>query len=261
MNDKTPTKQTMQENLDNKTSCPQSEIKAWLQKKQGQTALNRLQLLLQDMSEEAKPNEKMLLCGENLDFFAPNFADVGFEVTCGGTPAQISAIRKKNDKRLNLHISALEHLPFSRREFSRTILLLAFSPPLDFSKVLSEALRTTRQEIIITALNRSSFFYTGRDIFNDEANRLLWTTIQEIRKELYALKIFYFRQRSILPGPPASWTVWPNWLDKLPLPLGAFFAIKIDLQKERIKTPLFDKLKEHGLLQTNISEVYNRNNG
>ncbi len=258
----------MQENLENKTLHPQnhsseptSEIKAWLQKKQGQTALKRLQILLQDMSEKAKPNEKMLLCGENLDFFAPSFADAGFEITCSGTPAQIAAVRKKKDSRLDLHISVPDHLPFSRREFNRTILLLAFSSNLDFSKVLSEALRITRQEIIITALNRSSFFYTGRNMFNNEADRLLWTTIQEIRKELYALKIFYFRQRSILPGPPASWTVLPNWLDKLSLPLGTFFAIKIDLQKERIKTPLFDKLKEYGLLQTNIPEVYNRDNG
>lgn len=257
----------MQENLENKTLRPQkyssessSEIKTWLQRKQGQTALRRLQLLLQDMSEKAKPNEKILLCGENLDFFAPSFADAGFEVTCSGTPEQIAAVREKGDKRLDLHISSPDHLPFARREFSRTILLLAFSPNLDFNKVLSEALHTTRQEIIIAALNRSSFFYTGRNMFNNEADSLLWTTVQEIRKELYALKIFYFRQRSILPGPPASWTVLPNWLDKLPLPLGTFLAIKIDLQKERIKTPLFDKLKEHGLLQTNIPEVYNRDN-
>ncbi len=235
-------------------------IQAWLENRHGQLALERLRDLVVGMTKDWKTNSRVLVCGYLLHDFAPALAEAGFQVTCAGEASQIAKVRKLNDKRLDLHIAALDHLPFSRREFDSTLVLLAFSPCLPLAAVREEIKRVTRREVVLTALNRFSLFYSKRHVLGPAADSLLWTTWQEIKNQLNEPKNIALQKHSILPGLPACWSLWPSQLDRLPLPLGTFLAVRATLRKKRLKTPLVDKIKEHNLLQANLPKVYNRSN-
>lgn len=235
-------------------------IQAWLENRHGQLALERLRELIVEMTKNWRTNSRVLVCGHLLHYFAPALAGAGFQVTCAGETPQIARAGKLNDKRLDLHIAPLDHLPFSRHEFDATLVLLAFSPRLPLPAVQQEIQRVTRREAVLTALNRSSLFYRKRHVLGPEADSLQWVTWREIKDQLYDPERIALQKRSILQGFPAAWALCPRQLDNLPLPLGAFLAVRATLRRKRLKTPLIEKIKEHALLQTNQSEVYNRSN-
>ncbi len=236
----------------------QEHAATWLESRHGQFALNRLRALVLGMTKNWRPNSRVLVCGHLPDVFAPALANAGFEVSCAGEASQIARARQLDNKRLDLHVASLDHLPFSRREFDNTLVLLAFSPERPLNAVLREAERVTRREIVLTGLNRSSLFYKKRDVLGQEAKNLLWTTWRELQKYKAEQENILLQRRSILQPPPTCWSWWPHQLDKLPLPFGAFVAARIALRKERLSTPLVDKIKEHNLLQTGLPEACNR---
>jgi SAM-dependent methyltransferase len=181
--------------------------------------------------------------------FASVLHQDGFDVTAvDESPVMLESARKRLGDSVDLHMADAAHLPFDDKEFDFSVLLtvLEFCP--DPAEVLREALRVTRKGLLIGFLNRYSLYYYshGRPKPDKPAGKLQnahWFTPWELRSLMRRiLGPGALTLRSVLAGPAATWKFrFPcNKLNGLVFypPLGAYCALRADLQRERVLTPL-----------------------
>ncbi len=181
----------------------------------------------------------------------------GFDVTgLDVSPSMLAAARRRMGLRADLHVGHAEHLPFEDNQFDYVSLLTVLEFVDDPQQALAEAFRVAARGVIVTMLNRWSFYYLTYGLrccgscpsSHGMLREATWYTPLTMRAMVRkAVGQHAFTMRSVLPGPPATWRDAMPWkfLNTLLLPygLGSYTGIRIDLGNLKTVTPLMAPTK------------------
>ncbi len=218
----------------------------WAKSPQGSFALRQEEKLLQGIiAPWPRRKLKLLDIGCGTGTFLEFFWSCGFDLTgIDLSPDMLASAREKIGHRADLHLGSAEHLPFEDREFDYASIMTVLEFVDDPALVLLEAARVARKGILITFLNRTSFYGVSvrlkKKSYLARARWFSWLELRGlIRKNLSPGTM---EARSILLGPPCTWSSAPiiRQLNSMPvLPwMGAVTAVRIDLTAPRAQTPL-----------------------
>jgi len=226
----------------------------WLQWEgceQGQFALEKQKRLLLQMSSHWRRRGQALLeiechCG----YFLEAFWESGFEVSgTDRSPELLQRARGRLGKRADLHLAHPEHLTFEDKSFDYVLAISALDMDVDPGKVVQEAARICKKELLIGFMNRRSCGSLQQKLPNRLGGRssasraAAWRTAGETRKLLQEhLGRSPDALGSVLCGPLATWRR-KSLAERvngvvLPVPVGTFCAMRLDLTWERTGTPL-----------------------
>lgn len=180
--------------------------------------------------------------------------ETGFDVTgLDNSPAMLATARKRMGLRADLHVGNAEHLPFEDNQFDYVALMTVLEYTEDPERALAEAFRVAARGVVVTMVNRWSFYYLSHRFFSCRAcggalRDATWFTPIQLRSMVRAVAGKKpFTMRSVLPGPVATWRNSPPWrlLNNILLPygLGSYTGIRIDLCDIESVTPLMLRAK------------------
>jgi SAM-dependent methyltransferase len=201
------------------------------------------------MAPWIRRQQRLLEVGCGSGRFLQFFWESGFDITgLDASPAMLELARERLGNRAELHVGQAEHLPFDDKEFDVVALLTLLEFCSDPGQVLDEALRVARKAILVTFLNKYSFYgVTKRSSLDRESRGLLgkarWFSWWEIRR----LLVQHAGKRpmlaaSVLPGPCRTWStksylrpancrLWPPFV-------GAYAGVRCDLVGDALLTPI-----------------------
>jgi ubiquinone/menaquinone biosynthesis C-methylase UbiE len=219
----------------------------WAKSPGGSFALRQEERLLQGViAPWPRRKQKLLDIGCGTGIFLEFFWSCGFDLTAmDQSPDMLARARDKIGHRADLHLGAAEDLPFEDREFDYAALMTVLEFVDDPVQVLREAGRVARKGVLVTFLNRHSLYgwsvrRGGRQSSLARAHWFSWFEMRALIQK--TLSPGLVEARSILLGPPSSWSPAPllRHLNSLPVfPwLGAVTAVRIDLTAPRAQTPL-----------------------
>lgn len=231
----------------------------WFATEEGRAALSAERRLLDSVVDQwPRRNQRVLEIGCGTGVFQQILFDDGFSVAgLDKSPAMIAAARKRLGPAAELYVGNGEALPFTDKEYDFCVLWTVLEFCDDPGAVIAEAARVAAKGLVIGFLNRHSLHWLAKGVgwpWNHSTTlaRARWFTWPEMR----ALALIHTgrkpaRIRSILPGPPCTWTArkpW-SWINNLILPpqLGAITAMRIDLVDYQPLTPLFAWKTEAGM--------------
>ncbi|GFM31732.1 class I SAM-dependent methyltransferase [Desulfovibrio subterraneus] len=180
--------------------------------------------------------------------------ETGFDVTgLDASPAMLAAARKRMGTRADLHVGNAEHLPFGDNQFDYVALLTVLEFVEDPMRALEEAFRVAARGVIVTMLNKWSFYYLSHGIrccghHSGVLREATWYTPVRMRSMVRkAAGNKPFTMRSVLPGPFITWKHTLPWrfVNTLLLPygLGSYTGIRVDLCDIETVTPLMARTK------------------
>ncbi len=219
----------------------------WAKSRTGGFALRQEEKLLQGViAPWPRRKQKLLDIGCGTGIFLEFFWSCGFDLTgMDKSPDMLARAREKIGHRADLHLGSAEDLPFEDREFDYASLMTVLEFVDDPGLVLREAARVARKGVLITFLNRASFYgwstrLSGKKSSLSKAHWFTWPQMRSlIQKNLSPGDM---TARSILLGPPCTWSPAPiiRHLNSIPVfPwMGAVAAVRIDLTAPRAQTPL-----------------------
>jgi len=190
--------------------------------------------------------------------FLEMFWEAGFDVTgLDSAPFMLKKARERLGPHASFNLGKAEHLPFDDKEFDFVALLTVLEFCSEPARALLEAVRVARKGIIVSFLNRYSFYYLEEVKAKAKAkagslSQAHWFTCREMRRLLSScVGLKPFQGRSVLPGPKWSWRNAPpwRWINGIvyPLGLGAYCAMRVDLVGEKAMTPLYSFKTEPNL--------------
>lgn len=224
---------------------------AWFETPTGAFALGQERALLERLvSAWPRRGHSLLDIGCGPGVFMKLFWESGFDVTgLDSSPDMLGAARRRLGPHGAYHLGRAEHLPFADDEFDYATLLTVLEFCEDPELALREARRVARYGVLVSFLNRFSFYHyshglawpwrgPGRTI---EAR---WYSCLEMRRlVLGTLGPKQWQCASVLPGPVWSWRSGAPWsvVNRMvyPLGLGAYGAIRADFTSEKPLTPLY----------------------
>jgi len=223
----------------------------WFDSAEGAFALTQERRLLERLATPWPRRGHTLLdigCGPGI--FMRLFWETGFDVSgLDSSPDMLGAARRRLGPHASYHLGKAEHLPFSDDEFDYVTLLTVLEFCEDPLQALREARRVAKYGLIVSFLNRYSFYRREHACPRPwkGGGKLIearWFSCFEMRKLIAeAMGAKPIRCASVLPGPSWTWRSMPpwNWLNKpvYPLGIGAYGAIRVDLAGERPLTPLY----------------------
>ena len=174
-------------------------------------------------------------CGPGV--FLEFFHNAGFDVTgFDNSPVMLEASRERLGNRAELHLGDGRALPYDDDEFDYVVLLNVLEFVSQPQAVLAEATRVAKHGLLVGYLN---FF----SLYRLEAHKhtLLgkarwfspWAMRGLVRSVAGAAPM---REAGVLFGPPCTWRegfhLWGLGRLILPLPVGAFCALTVDLAAE-----------------------------
>lgn len=180
-------------------------------------------------------------CGPGV--FLEFFHNAGFDVTgFDNSPVMLEASRQRLGNRAELHLGDGRNLPYDDDEFDYVAVLnvLEFVPQPQ--AILAEVARVAKHALLVGYLNKFSLYR-----LEAHKHKLLsqarwfspWTMRGLVRNVAGAVPV---REASVLPGPACSWRdgfpLWGLGRMVLPVPIGAFCALTVDLSAEPPFTPL-----------------------
>ncbi len=227
-----------------------ARYEAWFLTSQGAFALEQeKRLIARQISGWPRRNQRLLEVGCGIGLFLNIFWEAGFDATgLDISPAMIAAARSRVSSRVDLHLGSADHLPFDDNEFDFVALLTVLEFLPDPALALQEAVRVARKGLLIAFLNKYSLYYLAHGLRlpllrKSPLRTARWFTPQELRCLLD--QTAGPRQTacsSVLPGPMFTWRNSPpwRWLNRpiLPGSLGAWCALRVELQAGPVMTPL-----------------------
>lgn len=219
----------------------------WARSPKGSFALRQEEKLLLGMiASWPRRKQKLLDIGCGTGIFLEFFWSCGFDVTgLDSSPHMLGLARDKIGVRADLHLGRAEHLPFDDREFDYVTLTTVLEFVDDPGLVLREAARVSRKGILITFLNRFSWYglsvrFSKKNSTLSQAKWFSWSQMQALIQK--TIQPGAISGRSILFGPPATWNQAPimRHMNSLPLCpwLGALTAVRVELTPPLAQTPL-----------------------
>lgn len=219
----------------------------WAKSPCGSFALRQEEKLLQGViAHWPRRKQKLLDIGCGTGTFLEFFWSCGFDLTAIDlSPDMLASAREKIGHRADLHLGSAEHLPFDDREFDYASLMTVLEFVDDPVLVLREAARVARKGILVTFLNKWSFYGWSVRLGRRHSTlaRARWFTWPEMRALIQkSVSPGAMEARSILLGPSCTWNAAPviRLLNSVPVfPwMGAVTAVRIDLTAPPAQTPL-----------------------
>ncbi len=222
----------------------------WFETPQGSFAFAQERRLIARMiASWPRRGQRLLEAGCGTGRFLDTFWQAGFDVTgLDAAPSMLAAARKRMCHRADLHLGDVHSMPFGDKEFDYVALLTVLEFCENPEQALREACRIARKGLLVAVLNKYSLYYLSSGL---ALPFLPCGTLREVRwLSPFRLRSMVLRatgpkpytMRSILLGPPVSWRQNQPWsfLNSLMLPLhvGAFCTLRVNLLGERAMTPL-----------------------
>lgn len=231
-----------------------SHARHWLEwegSEQGQFALEKQKRLLLQLTSTWRRRGQCLLEVEcHTGFFLEGFWESGFEVSgVDRSPDMLDRARIRLGKRADLQVGHPEALSFEDKAFDYVLAVSAMDVRDDAGRVLREAARVCKKELLLGFLNKRSCGALSRLLrngFRPGASASAfgpWRTAAETKRLIRdSLGRLPAEWGSVLLGPSATWRRKPlaERINEmvLPLPVGCFCAVRLDLTWERTGTPL-----------------------
>lgn len=219
----------------------------WVKSPKGSFALRQEQKLLQAMiAHWPRRKQKLLDIGCGTGTFLEFFWSCGFDVTgLDSSPDMLALAREKIGVRADLHLGQAEHLPFDDREFDYVTLTTVLEFVDDPALVLREAARVSRKGVLITFLNRFSWYGLSVRLSKKKSTlaNARWFSWPEMQTLIQGtIQPGSIVGCSILFGPPATWSQAPimrhmNSLSLWPW-VGALTAVRAEMTPPLAQTPL-----------------------
>ncbi len=224
-----------------------ARLDAWYATPEGVFALGQEHLLFQNLVSAWPRRGCTLLdagCGSGV--FLEMFWEYGFDVTgCEGCPELLAAARARLGHRADFRQGTADRLPFDDggMDYVALISLLGYIP--DAEAALSEAVRVARHGVMVGFLNRWSICGIHDRLVGSRRKRRRGPWISPawvFRTARRLIPQCRIRIRSVLPGPLGTWNNASPWrcLNRvsLPLPLGAYVGMCIDIRVPPPLTPI-----------------------
>jgi len=222
---------------------------AWYDTPAGSFALGREVRLVEHMTSGwPRRGQRLLEIGCGTGIFLQALHRAGFEVTgLDKSPAMLEVARKRLGNVADFHLGDAEHLPFDDKEFDFTVMLTVLEFCCDPALAVTEAARVSRKGFLIGFLNKWSLYHLSVLAFPGAYGGALrsarwfspWDLGRIIRENLGRRP---YKIGSVLPGPRFTWRYQAPWRQLnypiLPLPLGGYCALRVNLLKEPVRTPL-----------------------
>jgi ubiquinone/menaquinone biosynthesis C-methylase UbiE len=221
----------------------------WFASRAGAFAYARERALLERLiAGWPRRGQRLLEIGCGPGLFLEAFWEAGFEVDgLDRDPYMLRRARERMGNRAGLHLGDAAHLPFDDNEFDFAVLLTVLEFICEPDEVILEAARVAQKGLLIGFLNRRSLYYLEKGKTWPWANRgrlrrAHWYTPGEMRRLVAgSLGPKPTASGSVLAGPSFTWrNALPlRWLNcALPVGLGGFAALRVDLYGGRPLTPL-----------------------
>lgn len=220
---------------------------AWFATESGRFALAAEKRLLEAaVAGWPRRGQKLLEIGCGTGVFLEALWQMGFDVSgLDPSPTMLARARERLKNRADLHLAHGEHLPFEDKEFDFAVLWNALEFCEDPEALLREAARVAAKGILVGFLNRHSLYFAlkGTSRGGGALARARWFSPHRLRRLIRAATGTAPRAaRSILPGPPSTWTEAHPWkeINGLLLPgcLGSFCALRVDFVNQKPLTPI-----------------------
>ena len=228
----------------------------WFDNPRGAFALKMEKRLISRLiSTWPRRNQRLLDVGCGPGLFLEFFWQSGFDVSgLDASAAMIKAAKERLGAKADLHVGQGAHLPFDDNEFDFVSLLTVLEFTEEAQALLREAERVARKGIIISFLNRFSFYYLGSGLplpllKPSSLRRVNWYSPLSMSSLVRStFSDMEFHSGSVLPGPMWSWGVTGlgRLLNSFVLPsfFGAYCATRITLLPTKPLTPLFSMTRE-----------------
>lgn len=224
---------------------------AWFETSTGSFALIQERRLLERLVSPWPRRGRSLLevgCGPGV--FLKMFWEMGFDVSgLDRSPDMLGAARRRLGPHASYHLGRAEHLPFADDEFDYVTLLTVLEFCEDPELALREARRVAKYGVLVSFLNRHSFYYYSHVFaWPWKGGGMLieahWFSCLEMRRlVLRTTTPKHWRCGSVLPGPVWTWRSGPGvgLINRLtyPLGVGSYCAIRADFTGEKPLTPLY----------------------
>lgn len=221
----------------------------WLAHERGIVALECCQVLLRGLlAGWPRRSRSMLMLNAGSAAYAETLWEAGFDLTVQDNhPDYLDKARQRLGRRAEFVLSAPEHLPFEDCAFDYAVAAAALEFWDNPADVLREMQRLACSGIIVLFPNAFSLFglecrLAEQDPFYLAARPLL----RNPRALAATIRSIYGKKRivwtSVLPGPSWTWrrNRWAAMLNtlRMPVPIGAFAALRIDFGPLYTGTPL-----------------------
>lgn len=216
----------------------------WLATPHGAYALAQECRLLEWVTAGWPRRSRTLLevgCGPGM--FLEFFHRAGFDVTgFDKSPVMLEAARERLGNRADFNLGDATHLPYDTDSYDYVAILTLLEFVEDPLRVLTEAARVARRGVIVGYVNRFSLYRLSA-----KRHKLLsqarWFTPWGMRRLIRrAVGPAPVHEGCVLPGPTWTWRegfpLWGLGRMVLPVPIGAYCALSVDLTREPPLTPL-----------------------
>lgn len=241
--------------MDWNLSAGAKSYQEWYCTPEGAFALQQEQAVIEQLILHwPRRNHSLLEVGCGPGVFLEKFWEAGLDVSgLDASDAMLDLARQRMGNRAELQLGVAEHLPFDDNSFDYVALINTLEFVTHPKNVIREACRVAAKGLLIGFLNTWSLRHVGRERGNaDKAGGSAG------KKQLYSFnflqiysmlrKMNCYQQlgmRSTLLGPQSSWGRKGLWQKInaliLPMPLGAFTAIRVDLCPQPGMHPLWMK--------------------
>jgi SAM-dependent methyltransferase len=226
-------------------------LEQWEKTRRGSFALEQeKKLILSLIANWRRRHQSLLDVGCGTGIFLETLWEAGFSVSgLDCSPDMLARARSRLGRHADLHLGWADDLPFEDNEFDYVVLVTLLEFSADPVRVMKEAARVCKKEMLVGFLNRFSWYYltNGLSLKKDSATMSLKTAHWRSWPELRRLIVEAVGQRdmhagSVLPGPKCSWRkkVLCHRLNSHIYPpfCGAFGAVVVDLSWKPTGTPL-----------------------
>jgi SAM-dependent methyltransferase len=198
--------------------------------------LSSLSLLVQHLSADWTRRGRSLLeigCGDGR--VLEILWTLGFDVSgLEHDPDKAGEANALLGGRADIRLGAYDHVPYEDDSFDYVVLVQVFGQHPEMDALLREAMRVATRNILLIFPNAWSLAWAAARLSGRKKPSLAayspFAILRELRRACPGCAL---RLRSILPGPPGSWTAHSFWRygnnKLLPLPCGAFVGIRLDL--------------------------------
>ena len=184
-------------------------------------------------------------CGHG--FLLESFWEAGLDVTgLDNNPERLEQARIRLGGRADLQLGPLDHIPFDKDAFDYVAVLNPLSYTEKPAAILNEAFGVARKGVIFGFFNKHSLyrFYCLINSCSCNFRVMHWhSCLSMLALVKRATGGLHGSMRSTLFGPPGSWSKNGFWKGPnktiSPVPLGAYVAVRVDLDPALGVTPLY----------------------
>ena len=183
---------------------------------------------------------------------------LGFDISgLESDPDSAALARALLGGRADIQIGAYDHLPYEDDSFDYAVLVKVFEQHPDVDALLREAGRVATRGILLIFPNAWSLAWAAARLSRKKQPLLpAYNPFVILRGLRRICPGCGFKLRSILPYPPGAWNMRSLWRcgnnKLLPLPLGAFVGIRLDLEPQ---TPLTGLPLRVGAARMTVSDA------